>query len=96
MSQDYYAGVPALITVNITNAEGAAFDLNTVSASYGNNGGGVPHIVAMTSSETGTYTATITPPAQGTLNVWVYGYDSTPTLQVVGRLQVLVLGTPAI
>jgi len=93
---DIYVGVPVQISATITNAAGNLYSLSTVSASYGSVGAGPPQVIAMTEASTGVYTATVTPKAQTVFSVWVYGYDSVPSLQVVGRLQVPVLGAPAI
>ncbi len=93
MNQQLYAGVPVTVTVAIVNAAGAAYDLASVSATYGFIGSGPPSVVALTSSETGIYTATITtsPYHQGTLTVRVSGYDAEGNLQAVGVCQVPVV-----
>jgi len=95
MSQStYYVGVPIAIQADLTDAAGNLFSLASVSASFGSPGGGPAHVVAMTSSETGVYTCTITPTATGTLNLTVAGYDEDSTLQVVGVCREIVSPVP--
>jgi hypothetical protein len=95
MSQtQLWAGVPVQIQAVITDSAGNPYSLASCSASYGSPGGGPPAVVALATSETGTYTGTITPTATGTLTVTVAGYDSESTLQVVGVCREIVSPVP--
>jgi hypothetical protein len=92
----YYAGVPITVSVSIVDAGGDPYDLASVSASFGFIGSGPPSVVAMASSQTGVYTAVVTPSeyGQGTFTVTVRGFDDDGNLQAVGVCRVIVTPVP--
>ena len=61
-------------------------------------GSGPPSVVALSTSETGTYTGSVTPNAygQGTFTVTVRGFDSEGNLQVVGVCREIVTPVPSV